>query len=232
MRTTLFATVAAAALGVASMPAHATFVEENCVSGGYTCPAETHFYNDAANKGVTQFTGQVGQPTGPSVTVNTTGPVDTGAGYSTIKPVKNGTLTELIFTPADPTLFEDFSFRGQLNAGVTTPATIAVTWFDNSSPQQSNTIDFTVGQTSQDFGRLGIISLDGETLQRVVIDLVNPGFKEFKQVDFSFAGMCPIDNPNCDAGGGGSVPEPASIAILGMGLVGLGVAKRRLRLKN
>jgi hypothetical protein len=227
MRTTLLATVAAAALGLASMPAHATFVAENCTSGGYTCPAETHFYNGTTVTDVTQFTGQVGQPTGPAVTVNTTGPVDVAAGYATIYPAKATTLplTELIFTPADPTKFEDFSFRGQVATGGTLPATIAVTWYDDGtgSNAKSGTIDFSVAKANTDFGRLGIISLYGETLKSVVIDLTSPGFKEFKQVDFSFAS---------DTRGGGSVPEPTTIALLGVGLVGLGLVKRRLRASN
>jgi hypothetical protein len=221
MRTTLLATVAFAALGLASMPAHATFVAEDCSHS--KCPAETKFYNDSANKNVSLFTGQVGQPTGPSVTVNTIGNVDTGAGYSNIVPTKGGVLTELTFTPADDTLFEDFSFRGQIAVGNSLPATIDATWTD----AQGNTgmVPFSVDVTfPSDFGRLGIISHDGETLKSVVIDLASPGFKEFKQVDFSFAS----DN----GGGGGSVPEPTTIALLGVGLLGLGLVKRRSRLKN
>ncbi len=65
-------------------------------------------------KDVSTFTGTVGGHAGTDVTVDTIGNIDTGAGFSTIKPIKGGVLTDLIFTPADDTLFSDFSFRGQL----------------------------------------------------------------------------------------------------------------------
>ena len=47
---------------------------------------------------------------GNAITVDATGNVDTGSGFATIKPTNGATLTDLIFTPADDTLFSDFSF--------------------------------------------------------------------------------------------------------------------------
>ncbi len=168
---------------------------------------------DNANKDVSTFTATVGSHTGPAVTVNTTGNVDTGAGFATIKPTKGGTLTDLVFTPADDTLFSDFSFRGQLEpAGFT--GIIYVTWLDSLG--NSGTITFSgVKGPNADFDRLGIVSNDGETLASVEIS--TPGsesFKEVKQVEFSFA--TPI-------------PAPAGTAVLAAGLLGLFVARGRKR---
>src|SRR6476659_7399542 len=111
-----------AALGAASA-AHATFIiDTSC--GVSQCDAGTKFFIDTANKDVPTFGGTV---QGNAITVDTTGNVDTGSGFATITPVKGGTLTDLIFTPADDTLFSDFSFRGQLEpAGFT--GTVDVTW--------------------------------------------------------------------------------------------------------
>src|SRR5437868_15510728 len=79
-------------------------------------PGGAKLFIDVANKNVSDFEGFVGanNSSAPHVAIHTTGNVDTGSGFATIKPIKDGSLTELVFTPADPTLFSDFSFRGQL----------------------------------------------------------------------------------------------------------------------
>ena len=51
------------------------------------------FLNDSANKDVATFTGTVGGQAGTAVTVDTTGNIDTGSGFATIKPTKGATLT-------------------------------------------------------------------------------------------------------------------------------------------
>lgn len=177
-------------------------------------PDGTKFYNGDALKNVSSFTGTVGgQHSGPEVTVTTVGNVDTGAGFSTIKPVKDGTLTSLTFTPADGNLFDDFSFRGQLMAA----GTITLTVHDNQgdAPQ---TFTFTISKANADFDRIGIeaVAGSGETIKSVT--LTNAGFEEQKQNEFSFApgqGPGPV---------GGPLPAPASIwsgagLLLGFGLI-------------
>lgn len=212
----LTSAIALAATG-ALAPAHATFIiNPNCINVGGLCPGEVKFFNGSANHGVSTFTGTVGgEHSGPAVTVTTIGKVNTGAGFSTIKPIKGGTLTDLIFTPADDTLFNDFSFRGQLEAtGFTGIVDVNVT---DQSGVVSNLVFTGLRGPNADFLRQGIIAVtgSGETIKSV--ELKTPGsesFKEVKQLEFSFAAVHPI-------------PEPASMAVLGTGVIGLFVAFRR-----
>jgi hypothetical protein len=86
---------------------------------------------------------------------------------------------------------------------------IDVTWTDSTGT--SGTIAFTgIAGPDTDFARLGIVSTD-ETLASVVISTA-PGesFKEFKQVQFSAAGIQP------------SIPEPSTWAMMLAGFAGLG----------
>ena len=198
---------------LASIPAHATFIIDlSC--GESHCAGGTDFKNDSANHDVSTFTGTVGGHAGTAVTVDTIGNIDTGAGFSTIKPIIGGTLTDLLFTPADDTLFSDFSFRGQLEP-VGDTGVINVKWTDSLGT--SGTLEFTgVPGPDEDFGRLGIVSIDGETLKSVeVFTAAGESFKEFKQVQFSAASIPP------------SVPEPSTWAMMLLGFVGLGYAGYR-----
>ena len=203
----------AGGLAMASIPAHATFIiDTSC--GQSKCDGGTDFKNDKANKDVSTFTGTVGGHAGTDVTVDTIGNIDSGAGFSTITPIKGGILTDLLFTPADDTLFSDFSFRGQL-APIGDNGVIHVKWTDSLGT--SATLDFTgIPGPDEDFDRLGIVSLDGETLKSVEV-FTDPGesFKEFKQVQFSAASIPP------------SVPEASTWAMMMLGFVGLGYAGYR-----
>jgi hypothetical protein len=143
------------------------------------------------------------------VDIHTTGNVDTGSGFATIKPIKDGSLTELIFTPEDPNLFKDFSFRGQLLADAGGTVTVMVQDNQGNSPQS---FTFTGLGSNADFARQGIISLDGETIQSVTL---TSDFKQVKQIEFSFSQV---------------VPESGTTAILlGCGLAAIGLVRRYLR---
>jgi hypothetical protein len=194
-------------LGITSQEAKADFIVD-------PDPGGDMFFIDVANKNVSSFTGKVGnQTTGPVVTVDTVGNVDTGSGYANIKPA-DSTLTDLTFTPADATLFGDFSFRGQLDA----EGSVTVTVQDNQGVSQVFT--FTGLPANADFGRIGIIASDTETIKWVEIS--SNSFNEVKQVDFSSA----------DGGGSsqnGQVPEPATMLLLGSGLVGLWGVRRKFK---
>lgn len=179
-------------------------------------PGGLSLYIDIANKDASSFTGYVGgnSNTFPAVSVKTQGLVDTGSGYANIKPVKDGTLTDLIFTPSKPLLFGDFSFRGQLAA----VGDITVKVWDSPSDFQSFT--FSIGNAKQDFDRIGIVAVQG-SLETIFKVQILGGFDEVKQINFS----------NATPGGPGtSVPEPGTLLLLGFGLLGLvGVARRRMK---
>jgi hypothetical protein len=190
----------AALTGALTLSASATFIVD-------PDPAGEKLFIDVANKNVSDFEGFVGKNDSsfPHVDINTTGNVNTGSGFATIKPIKDGSLTELIFTPEDPNLFSDFSFRGQLNDAA--EGTVTVTVQDN---QGNGPFTFTLTGLGgpNDFARQGIISLDGETIKSVTL---TSDFKEVKQIEFSVHG----------------VPDSGSTAmLLGGALAGLGLLLR------
>jgi len=195
----------AALTGSLALSANATFIID-------PNPGGEKLFIDVANKDVSDFQGFVGanNSSAPHVGIHTTGNVDTGSGFANIKPVKNGSLTELVFTPENPDLFADFSFRGQLlrDAG----GTVTVTVQDNqgNSPQ---TFTLTGLGSNSDFARQGIVSLDGETIQSVTL---MSDFKQVKQIEFSLAGQ--------------KVPDSgASAVLLGTALAGIGLVRRYLK---
>ena len=211
----LFLTPLALVIGLAaSGPAHATFVlDTSC--GESKCAGGTDFFNDAAQHDVSTFTGTVGGHAGTAITVTTTGNIDTGAGFSTITPTSGATLTDLIFTPADDTLFTDFSFRGQL-APLGDTGVLNVRWTDSNGT--TGLIPFTgIPGPDKDFNRLGIVSTD-ETLRSVEV-FTAPGesLDEFKQVQFSAASIPP------------TIPEASTWAMMLLGFAGLGYATYRAK---
>ncbi len=181
-----------------------------------TNPGGEMMFIDVANKDVSSFHGFVGSndpaKNPPIIDISATQNVDTGSGFSNITPVKGSTLSSLTFTPENPNLFGDFSFRGQLLAA----GDVTVTVQDNQGGKPQ-TFTFSNLPKDADFDRIGIIAVpnSNETIQSVTI--ANVGFKEVKQIEFSLAGEQPPPNP-----GPTPVPEPASalLLILGAGVCG------------
>ena len=202
------ALLAGCVCAVAVAPIHeakATFIID-------TNPSGEHTFIDTAHHGVTAFTMFVGanNPSAPHVGVTTTGAVDTGSGFATIKPSQGGSLTDLIFTPADQTLFSDFSFRGQLEPDALGSLTLTV---QDNQGKPAQTFTFSGLGSQHDFARIGIVSSD-ETIQSITI---TSDFKEFKQIEMSFAGAPP---PVPDGG--------ATVMLLGAALGMLSVTGRFL----
>jgi len=200
----------ASGLALASAPAQATFILD-VTCGMSQCAEGTNFFIDNVNKDVQTFTGTVGL-SGPAVTVETSANVDTGLATITA----TTTLTALVFKPADDTLFNGFSFRGQLAASGFT-GTIDVSWTDSNRKTESITFTGVKGPDA-DFARLGIVSHDGETLKLVTVSVPpsqtgGESFKEFKQIEFSSA--TPV------------IPEPSTWAMMLLGFAGLGFATYR-----
>jgi hypothetical protein len=179
----------------------------------------TKFYIDKAD-GVASFSGHVGdQSSGPVVDVTTIGSVDTGSGWATIKPIKDGTLTELIFTPQDPNLFDSFDFHCQLPA----EGDVKLDVMDNLL----QTFTFTIDKKNANEGPFGIIAKDGtgETIKSVRLYFAagdSNVFNEVKQIDFGFA-----------PGGGptpGPTPVPLPAAVWGsLGLLAVLGVRRAVR---
>ena len=199
----------AGGLALTCAPAHATFILD-MTCGVSQCAEGRDFFIDNVNKDVQTFTGTVGgHLNGPAITVETSANVDTGTDFASITPTT--ALTALIFTPADDTLFNGFSFRGQLAASGFT-GRIGVSWTDSNGKTRSITFTGVKGPDA-DFDRLGIVSNDGETLKLVTVSVppsetVGESFKEFKQIEFAFA------TP--------SIPEPSTWAMMLTGFSGLG----------
>jgi VPDSG-CTERM motif len=174
-------------------------------------PGGEKLFIDVANKNVSDFEGFVGanNSSAPHVDIHTTGNVNTGSGFANIKPVHNGSLSELIFTPENANLFADFSFRGQLEGDANGTVTVVV---QDNQGNPAQTFTLTGLGANADFARQGIISLDGETIQSITL---MSDFKEVKQIEFSFARGVP------DGG--------ATVMLMGAGLSALGIVRRYLK---
>jgi len=194
-------------LGISGQRARADFSIQTDSSN------EVKMYLDPGSN-VSSVTGHVGsQGSTDTVTITTIGTVDAASGWATITPYGTGSLTQLIFTPGNPNLFNDFDFRGQLVAD----GTITVTVQDNQG-DSAQTFSFS-GNHNADLGPFGIVG-SGETIKSVTLsftgDSSSDSFNEVKQIDFSYATPAPV-------------PIPGAVWLLGSGLIGLAGIRRKRR---
>jgi hypothetical protein len=186
-----------------------------------TAHAATYFQIDPNPSGLKLFLNAVKDSASSAGSVVTTNDVDIAAtgnadfanGFSSISPVKDGSLTEITFTPTDDDAFSGFSFRGQdLDADQTIDVIV-----QDAQGHAPETFTFTESNANQDFARIGVIAaLSGETIKSVEI-LNSGGFKEAKQFEF------------ISATGATGIPEPATWSMLIVGFGAIGWAARRSR---
>ena len=86
----------------------------------------------------------------------------------------------------------------------------------------SNTLTQVVGGTDLIIHDNGIFTLTGFAATKGIIDITINQITGIASGSFSSTGVS-------SGGGGGSVPEPATLALLGTALVGLGAARRFVR---
>lgn len=170
---------------------------------------EQKVFFDVEHSSTTSFVGTIGKHKSPeTVTITTNTAVHNGAGFAEINPLVRGSLTDIIIDPTNNFLWNDFTFRGQLDPLSLGNLSVIVT--DQAGFTQ--TFAFSGLGQEDDFGRHGIISLDGETIDK--IEMIG-NFKELKQFEFSSA--------IAQAPDGGT-----TVMLLGAALTALGLVRRYL----
>jgi hypothetical protein len=193
---------------LASAPCYAGFIVD-------PNPGGTKLYNDDANSNVSAFTANVGSG-GPTVNVHTTGNSQTGAGFAIIKPTGDSLLTQVVFTPTDPTLFTAFNFRGQI-APTGYTGIIKLTIVDLSDIHFDFTFTGVAGPNS-DFASIGVYSPDFDTIKSATIWAdTGERFKTVKQIQFT-------ERPETTTT---EVPEPLTMSLFAAGLAGMAGLRRR-----
>jgi hypothetical protein len=174
-----------------------------------------------------------------TIKINTMGFVDTSSGFATIKPIKDGLLTDAIYTPQAGNLFDGFFTRGQLIFTDPNPPCHGKDCAPPAAPPNGATVLMQINGSgpifsffeglpeSNDFASIGIDEPSENELLAGLLSSVhiwvatpNVSFAELKQADWSpCAGLdtaCGlVINPT------GGVPEPSTwlLGLTGFGLI-------------